>query len=113
MHRRSAVVQPLAAANLLTPKAVQIIDDRGNVKPDQITIHAHKEEVQWLANGNQAATIVFLSEQGSPFPSYSFQVPAGGSVSTGDIKNGVEYRPYKYIVVGPNGSTDPDVIIQG
>jgi hypothetical protein len=89
---------------------VNIIDDHGDV--DQEETHIHKgEEVQWFAHGNETATIVFSSVQGSPFPAYVFQVPAGGSVSTGDIKNGVGYGSYKYSVVAPNGVTDPEVII--
>jgi len=102
-------MNPVIAA--LKTITVHIIDDSGHVNPDKVPIHAHLEEVQWVAD-QHAATIVFTT-QGTPFQDYAFYVPTGGSVSSGDIKNGVVYGSYKYTVAGPNGGTDPEVIIHG
>jgi hypothetical protein len=41
-----------------------------------------------------------------------FEVPAGGSVSSGSAQGTALPKPYKYTVVGPNGENDPVVIIE-
>lgn len=106
-------MNPVVTEQALKTIPVHIIDDSGNV--DQEHLHLSKsanEEVKWFAYDNQAATIVFSSAQGTPFQTYSFHVPAGGSVSSGAIKNSVaEGGHYKYSVAGSKGATDPEVII--
>jgi hypothetical protein len=106
-------MNPVVTEQALKTIPVHITDDRGNV--DQASVPISKsanEEIKWFAYDNQAATIVFSSAQGTPFQTYSFHVPAGGSVSSGAIKNSVpEGAHYKYTVAGSKGGTDPEVII--
>lgn len=112
MSKHSAVTEipKTAAVTALTAKAVQIIDPNGHV--DQPKIHlsysAH-DKVAWFAHDN--TTIVFTSSEGSPFQSPLFEVPAGGSVCSGAIRDGAKYQSYKYSVVGLAGVNDPEVII--
>jgi hypothetical protein len=97
---------------MLSAKGVHIIDAGGHVDPEQVHVKpsAH-EEVTWFAHGNENATIVFSTAQGSPFQEAVFLVPAGGSVSSGPVKDSVQYARYKYTVVERGGSHDPEVII--
>jgi hypothetical protein len=98
---------------VLPAKDVHIIDAGGQV--DQKSVHVSKsarEEITWFAHGDESATIVFTAAQGSAFEEVVFSVPAGGSVSTGAVRDSARYDvPYKYTVVGPAGSNDPEVII--
>jgi hypothetical protein len=112
MSKHSAVTEipKTEAVRTLTVKAVNIIDRNGHV--DQPKIHLSEvadDEVAWFAHDN--ATIVFTSSEGSPFQSPLFEVPAGGCVCSGAIREGAKYQSYKYSVVGPAGVTDPEVII--
>lgn len=100
---------PLA---MIATKPVHIIGDRGEVNQPSVHLSlSSDEEVTWFAHGNQAAKIDFSCEQGSPFQDSVFQVPAGGSISSGRIKHGANKQSYRYKVVGPNGTNDPEVII--
>ena len=97
----------------IATKPVHIIGDRGEV--DQESVNLSKgghEELTWFAHDNETATIVFSSQQRSPFAASVFHVPAGGSISSGAIRDDAAYRSYKYSVVGPKGTTDPEVIIE-
>jgi hypothetical protein len=97
----------------LTAKEVHIIDARGQVDEKRVHVNGTGEELTWFAHGNENATIVFTASQGSPFQQSVFLVPAGGSVSTGGVTDSAKYNvPYKYTVVGPVGSNDPEVIIE-
>ena len=114
MSKHSAVTEipKTAAVSALTTKAVHITDRNGHV--DQPKIHLSEvanDQVAWFAHLNDSATIVFTSSEGSPFQSPLFEVPAGGCVCSGAIREGAKYQSYKYSVVGPAGVTDPEVII--
>jgi hypothetical protein len=69
------------------------------------------EEVEWHSDG-PAFTIDFDS---SPFQQDHFEVPAGGCVSSGQVKSGVPYASYHYTIrskVDLAMSADPDVNIK-
>ena len=94
-------------------KQVDIIDDHGHVKAGHDPVHvskSRKEQVMWRATNGKKSTIRF--DHGSPFDTNVYGVPAGGTVSSGAIRDDAEVRDYKYTVVGvvapPN---DPIVII--
>ena len=92
---------------------VHIKDNKGQVDHASATISRDaKGEVTWFAYGEEGATIVFSSPDGSPFKESVFTVPATGSVSSGPVKKTARlHQPYKYTVVGKAGSTVPVVII--
>jgi|SRR5215472_17948006 len=94
---------------MIATKPVHIIGDHGEVNQPSVRLSSD-EEVTWFANDNQTAKILF--EQGSPFPDTTFQVPAGGSISSGRIRDDAKNQHYKYSVVGPKGKNDPEVIIE-
>jgi len=91
-------------------KDVHIIDDKGNVDKDDVDIYTNLgEEVTWIAD-NADSSIDFTD--GSPFSGLpSFQVSAGGNVSSGPVRKDAEPKRYKYTVTGPKGFNDPGVII--
>jgi hypothetical protein len=91
-------------------KDVHITDDKGKVDKDDVDIYTKLgEEVIWFAD-KAGSTIDFTD--GSPFYGPpSFQVPAGGNVSSGRVRDGAEPKRYKYTVTGPAGQNDPGVII--
>jgi hypothetical protein len=91
-------------------KPVHIIDDKGTVDRDDVDIYKKSgDEVTWIADV-AASTIDFTN--GSPFTGgSSFQVPAGGSASSGPVRKDAEPKRYKYTVTGPKGHNDPGVII--
>ena len=93
-------------------KDVHIKDNKGQVDHNSVTISRDANgEITWFAYGEEGATIVFSSANGSPFKESVFTVPATGSVSSGPVKETALLQPYKYTVVGKGGSTDPVVII--
>lgn len=97
---------------LLASQEVHIITDDGQVDQDTVTISASTDQVTWTAHGEKKALIVFASPDGSPFHDTLFQVPAGGSISSGPVKSTADYKSYKYTVVGQVGVRDPVVIVQ-
>ena len=97
---------------LLASREVHIITDDGQVDQDPVTISAGTDQVTWTAHGAKKAIVVFASPDGSPFHDALFQVPAGGSVSSGPVKSTAAYQSYKYTVVGQVGVKDPVVIVQ-
>jgi hypothetical protein len=93
-------------------KDVHIKDSKGQVDDASVRIsRGAKGEITWFSYGEEAATIVFSSANGSPFKESVFTVPATGSVSSGPVKGTALLQTYKYTVVGKGGSTDPVVII--
>jgi len=72
------------------------------------------DRVRWIHVGNnqQACTVEFLKSPfaaGDPPPPQSISVPLGGSLEYQVVQ--VPGR-YKYSVIGPLGTDDPDVIIE-
>lgn len=87
---------------------VQITDSRGCVDNDPVQVHKGGQ-VTWFAYGNEKATIVFPA--GSPFDDDVVGVPASG-LAKRTVRKDAESRHYKYTVVAPGGSNDPEVIIR-
>ncbi|MGH9569592.1 MAG: hypothetical protein ACRD4F_08120, partial [Candidatus Angelobacter sp.] len=91
-----------------TPLEIRVVEEDGKVdQPEIILSRAAKEEVTWFAHGSHKAIIAFASPDGSPFHDTIFQVPAGGSVSSGPVKSTAQYKEYKYTVIGHCGVNDP------
>jgi hypothetical protein len=94
---------------VLEPHKVHTHDD-GEVDQPVIEIsRSAKEQVTWFSK--KGAFIAFASPDSSPFHATTFQIPAGGSVSSGPARPNAEYKEYKYTVVGQIGVNDPRVII--
>ena len=92
-------------------KDVQIISDDGQVDPVDVDIYQGQEAI-WFAHNNQAgATIQFSSADGCPFYQSVFQVPAGGTVSSGLFRSDAQSKRYKYTVKGSVAQSDGGVII--
>ncbi len=92
---------------------VHITSPQGHVDQTDVTVSKSVgEEVTWHSHENKPATIKFNSREGSPFQKSTFEVPAGGSVSSGSAQGTAQPKPYKYTVAGPNGENDPVVIIE-
>src|SRR5262245_65406471 len=65
-------------------KKVKLISSNGQVDANAPIIKfSAGDEIEWSSFQNESADIVFASKYGSPFTSARFQVPAGGSVSSG------------------------------
>lgn len=95
----------------MSRKDVRITSDDGQVDKDEVKINRElNEEVVWFSHDGKSAIIVFASPDGSPFQETQFQVPAGGSVSSGPARHAKKKR-YKYAVVGRTGVNDPIIII--
>jgi len=94
---------------------VEIKHDAAQNRPHVSSEHAYlrakeNDEVVWYS-GSDRFTIIF--QAGSPFTDEKFDVPRGGSVSSGPLREDVEVRTYKYSVKGVVGEPlDPDVIIR-
>lgn len=70
-----------------------------------------KDQVEWRSTGD-AFMIEFDS---SPFEQDCFEVPAGGSVSSGPVKPNVPYATYHYTIrsrMDLAKSADPDVNVK-
>jgi hypothetical protein len=97
----------------MTPPDDRHVHAGGDGKVDKDPVHVSKKaghQVTWFSRGK--ASIEFSSSDGSPFEKTTFQVPAGGSVSSGPAKpTATAEKAYKYSVVGENGTEDPTVII--
>ena len=91
-------------------RSVHITSDAGDVDQPEIRVsRLMGEQVTWSTRG-RSATVVFDAPEGSPFQYASFEVPAGGSVSSGPATADAS-GPYKYTVVGHSGRNDPIVIV--
>jgi|SwirhisoilCB3_FD_contig_61_2249542_length_1151_multi_2_in_0_out_0_2 hypothetical protein len=94
---------------------VTIENDHGTVDVDYVILtlgDRDHERVKWVNNAQHQVSIVFYSSDGSPFDSPIFQVGPGGSETSGPIsQRALDYKGYRYAVVGSKGSTDPTVII--
>ena len=69
------------------------------------------EEVEWHSTG-PAFSIDFES---SPFKSGHFDVPAGGCISSGPVKDGMPFACYHYTIQSKANkamSADPDVDVR-
>ncbi|MGH9566062.1 MAG: hypothetical protein ACRD4I_08775 [Candidatus Angelobacter sp.] len=106
----------MATARVIAPQGsmeVRLIELEGEVDQPTITLSRDaKDQVTWYAHKNHKAIIAFASPDGSPFHDTIFQVPAGGSVSSGPVKSTAQYKEYKYTVIGHCGVNDPKVIIR-
>ncbi|HMF90258.1 MAG TPA: hypothetical protein VKL40_06420 [Candidatus Angelobacter sp.] len=96
-------------------KKVKLISSNGQVDANAPIIKfSAGDEIEWSSFQNESADIVFASKYGSPFTSARFQVPAGGSVSSGPAikkpQNGKQDE-YKYTVIGQGGLNDPVIIV--
>lgn len=102
-------IQP-ASLNKDKHKCVKIMDKQGHIDNDPVTIKWKEgEQVLWSTSLQEGFTIKFDGPGGSPFAhGPTFQVPVGGSISSGIATKGGRY---KYTVHGPDGSHDPDVIL--
>ncbi len=94
-------------------KDISAADDYGTVKP--VNQHLSKklnEQAQWNSDTGKRSIISFKRGNGSPFTDYRFIVPAGGSISSGPLRPGVNIGDeFKYKVTGEKGSNDPIIII--
>lgn len=91
---------------------VTIQNDFGTVDVDYVILRrGHHERVKWINLAQHSVSIVFYSLDGSPFNSPIFQIGPGGSETSGPITTMIDYKSYRYAVVGSSGSNDPTVII--
>ena len=70
-----------------------------------------KDQVEWQSTGD-AFSIEFES---SPFEQSRFEVPAGGCVSSGPVKDDTPYATFHYMIrnrVDLAKSADPDVNVK-
>jgi hypothetical protein len=91
-------------------KHIRITTNNGQVDHDNQPIKKNGEEAVWDSGTGAAFQVVFRAD--SPFDRNEFNVPAGGSVSSGTARADAADKPYKYDVVGPGGTNDPTIIIQ-
>jgi hypothetical protein len=110
MPQESTIDRVARTTGVGAHKDVQIISDDGKVDPDDVDIYRGQEAI-WFAHNTAWATIDFSSAAGSPFYEKTFHVPAGGTVSSGLVRDDAKPGRYKYTVTGPNGHNDPGVII--
>lgn len=99
-------------------KEVVVINDSGGVNPPQGTIivsRAAGDSVRWVSRAEKPATIVFASNEGSPFASRIFELKAGGEVASGPLSGTALERGtvkvYKYSVMGSIANNDPIIIV--
>ncbi len=113
MSHHHAAKKAKHKVHALTRQGVDLTDNNGGVSRKDVHLDRNTDEVVWSSNGHKRATIVFATVDGSPFEDVIFEVPAGGSVSSGAVRNDADGngKHYKYTVIGQNGSNDPDVII--
>jgi hypothetical protein len=111
MSSSQTVVDPIKA-NSRPRKHVRVVNERGHVDQDVVHISKNAEEEIVWATDHKNVTVVFGSEDGSPFQDSIFHVPAGGSVASGPALKAAGHKAYKYTVKGEAGDNDPRVIIQ-
>ena len=90
-------------------KSITFTTPKGNVnKSPRKVSKTNKDEAEWISTGGNF-TVVFDE---SPFANSVFIIPSGGSVCSGPPKVNADLdKPYKYTAFGPNGSTDPIIIV--
>jgi hypothetical protein len=112
-HHAAAKAKSKHKVKILAGKGVGLTNNAGGVSNSHVHLDRGTDEVVWSSNGQKRATIVFATSDGSPFEDVMFEVPAGGSVSSGAVRNNApgNGKSYKYTVIGNSGSNDPDVII--
>ena len=98
------------------PVGLKLVSGNLQVGPDSPKISRGvstdiPEEVEWLSMDGSAYTVVFDKGDGSPFADEVFEVPSGGSVTSGPItgQNGA----YGYTVRDRAGKhqKDPAIIV--
>lgn len=71
------------------------------------------DEVEWHSTGD--AFVIKFEEGSSPFLRTQYEVPAGGCVSSGPVKEGTPYATYHYTIQSRANlamSADPDVNVK-
>ncbi len=87
--------------------SINIQDRKGKVSKDPCKM-SKKQEVEWISTGGNF-TVVF---QQTPFADSAYIIPDGGSVCSGLPKVRPDpAKEYKYTVFGPDGSTDPIIVV--
>lgn len=89
--------------------SITFTDRKGKVDRNRCTVHAKtKQEAEWVSKGGNF-TVVF---EESPFDNTVFIIPSGGSVCSGPpAVEPDRNKEYKYTAFGPDGSTDPIIIV--
>jgi hypothetical protein len=107
-HSASALTERPVKAR----KEVHITSHEGKVDHDNIHLsQSGEDDVTWFSFDNKKAIVVFASPDGSPFAQSRFDVPAGGSTSSGPVTATAQKKNYKYTVIGEFGVNDPVIII--
>lgn len=99
------------------PVGIKMLSGGIHVGPDKLAISKGRftsipEEVEWLSLDGNPFSVAFDKEEGSPFADCGFEVPAGGSVSSGPIVV-TKTREYRYTVYTRDGrhQKDPAIIV--
>jgi hypothetical protein len=102
----------------MAKKDVVVKTNSGAVQAGQeamILSRKQGDSVRWVSTVDQPATIVFASNDGSPFRSRVFRLKAKGSVSSGPLFRSRKSRGvqvFKYTVMGATANNDPIIIVQ-
>jgi hypothetical protein len=100
-------------------KEVLVKTNAGSVPPEQEAVILSRgagDTIRWLSGCDQAAVIVFATNDGSPFRERMFRLKAKGSVHSGPLlkksrqSRGVQV--YKYSIMGSAGNNDPIIIVR-
>lgn len=103
----------------MAKKDVVVDSNSGTVRPGHeavILSRADGDSVRWVSECDQPATIVFASNDGSPFKDRIFELKAKGNTSSGPLQaksrkdDGV--KVYKYSIMGSAANNDPIIIVQ-
>ncbi len=99
-------------------KEIVVTNDSGAVNPPQGTVILSRlaaDSVRWVSRCDQPATIVFATNDGSPFQSRIFELKAHGTVDSGPLSAKAlergEVKVYKYSVMGFVANNDPIIIV--
>jgi hypothetical protein len=94
---------------------VNITGGAADPDPARVSIK-NNDEVVWHSKDGKESKVKFQNGA-SPFDKNEFPVPPSGDVPSGQAKSGAlppgqDEKPYKYDVIGSNGTNDPTIIIQ-
>jgi hypothetical protein len=95
---------------------IKVTDDSGKVESGKeavILSVRNGDTVRWVSDCKSDCTIVFSSNDGSPFNDRVFTLRSGGNIDSGAIsrrQGGVGV--YKYSVMGSTGNNDPIIIVK-
>ena len=71
-----------------------------------------KEQATWISDTGNRFIVIFNKPEGSPFVDYTFNVPAGGEVSSGPFRKAwPTLKEFNYTVIGTAGVNDPVIIV--